>query len=105
MYEGMEIQLHAFLASALGGCEWLASFTGCFTPEDTTLMYIEQEIGGGSQSRFGCYNKKKNQTLIALPGVEPQSPACRLVALLIAVPTSCYIKTELREIVCEFVIL
>jgi hypothetical protein len=32
---GVEIQLHAFLTSALDGGEWSASPTGCFTPRET----------------------------------------------------------------------
>jgi hypothetical protein len=37
MYRGVEIQLHAFLTSKLGGDELSASRPGCFTPGEIAL--------------------------------------------------------------------
>jgi len=34
--DGVEVQWHVFLASALGGGEWSASHTGCFTPGESS---------------------------------------------------------------------
>jgi hypothetical protein len=33
-YRGENVQIHAFLSSALDGGEWSASHSGCFTPKE-----------------------------------------------------------------------
>jgi hypothetical protein len=46
---GVEVQLHAFLTSALDGGEWSASHPGCFTPGERAPG--THCIGGGVGSR------------------------------------------------------
>jgi hypothetical protein len=45
MYAGVEVQLHAFLTSALGGGEWLASRPGRFTFDVRLQVPIGQKAG------------------------------------------------------------
>jgi hypothetical protein len=45
MYVGVEVQLHAFLTSALYGGEWPASCPGHFTPRRKIPVSITQEVG------------------------------------------------------------
>jgi hypothetical protein len=43
----MDMQIHAFLTSALGGREWLGSRPGCFDTEEEDPQYpIDWRLGG-----------------------------------------------------------
>jgi hypothetical protein len=57
----------SFLILALGGGEWSASCSSCFTPREAApnIHWL-----GGSQGQSGCCGVEKN--LIPLPGIEPQ---------------------------------
>jgi hypothetical protein len=46
-YGGVEVQLHAFLSTELGGGEWSASFPGCSTPGVRTprIHWMEGRVG------------------------------------------------------------
>jgi len=59
-YGGVEVKLHAFLASALDGIEWSASRSGRFTPGEKATG--TDWIGGWVGSRFGLdvVVKRKN---------------------------------------------
>jgi hypothetical protein len=66
----MEVQLHAFLTSALDGVEWSASTPGRFT------WYLLDRKLSGSQSRSErCSEEKNSQALPALetPALPPPS--------------------------------
>jgi hypothetical protein len=71
-YEGMEIELHAFLTSALEGGEWSASRRGRFTPRGNTSRYPMDRRLGGPQSRSERSGEEKGKSL-SLPGIEPRS--------------------------------
>jgi hypothetical protein len=45
-YGGVQVQLRAFLTSALDGGEWSASLPGHFALKERTLVPTEQEAGG-----------------------------------------------------------
>jgi hypothetical protein len=45
-YWGVEIQLHAFLTSALDGGEWSASHPGRFTPREIPWYPLDRRLGG-----------------------------------------------------------
>ena len=47
--EGVEVYLHSFWTSALGGRDWLASFAGRFIPGERAV--------GGPQYRSGLLEK------------------------------------------------
>jgi hypothetical protein len=42
-HRGVEVYLHAFLTSTLGGGEWLASRPGRFNPKERTSVLTEYE--------------------------------------------------------------
>jgi hypothetical protein len=65
MYWGVEIQLHAFVTSVLGGGEWSASHSGDFIPLGKGL--------GELQSRYGPEGEEKNAPSFPMPGIESQS--------------------------------
>jgi hypothetical protein len=64
-----EVQLHAFLTSALYGGEWLVSRPGRFTPFERVpgTHWIGRLVG--PQSRSGRGGEEKNSH--PLPGLEP----------------------------------
>jgi len=51
----VEIQLHAFLTSALDGGEWSSAHPGHFTPR-----YSLDRRLGGPQNHSGCSGEEKN---------------------------------------------
>jgi len=51
-YGGMEVQLHAFLTSALNGSEWTASRPGRFTPPPGEISLGTHWIGGWVDPRI-----------------------------------------------------
>jgi hypothetical protein len=67
-YWGVEVQLHAFLTSALDGGEWSASRPGRFTPQGMNPWYLLDRMLGGPQSRSGCGGEEKNSQ--TPPGIE-----------------------------------
>jgi hypothetical protein len=69
-YWGVEIQLHAFLTSALDESEWLASRLGRFTLGERAL--INPSIRDWVSPRAGLDVVAKKQ-YIPLPGIEPRS--------------------------------
>jgi len=79
MYGVMELQLHAFLTSALY-CEWLASRPGCFTSGEGAPVtdWIGDWLGPRSsldavaKKNFSCSYRELN----------PSRPARSLVTLL-----------------------
>jgi hypothetical protein len=52
-YWGVEVQLYAFLTSALDGGEWSASRPGRFTPQGKSPSYPLDRRLGGPQGRSG----------------------------------------------------
>jgi hypothetical protein len=67
-YWGAEIQLHAFLTSALDEWEWSASSPGRFTPRESPLYQLDRRLGG-LQSRSGRGGEEKYSQ--PPPGIEP----------------------------------
>jgi hypothetical protein len=61
-YGGVDVYIHIFLTSALGGCEWSISRPGRFTPGT-------QWIGGWVDLRAGLEDLEKRKFL-TLPGIE-----------------------------------
>jgi hypothetical protein len=59
-YWGVELQLHAFLTSALDGGEWSTSRSGCFTPGERALG--TRLIGGwvGPRAILDAVAKRKD---------------------------------------------
>jgi hypothetical protein len=51
MCGGVEVYLHVFLASSLGGIEWLGSHTGHFAP-----IHLMQMVSGGKVNILGGHN-------------------------------------------------
>jgi hypothetical protein len=45
-YWGMELLLHAFLISALDGCEWPASRRGRLYPQGNNPYPLDRRLGG-----------------------------------------------------------
>jgi hypothetical protein len=67
VYGGVDLYIHIFLTSALGGGEWSASRPGCFTPgERAPSTYW---IGGWVGPRAGLDDVEKRKFL-TLPGIE-----------------------------------
>jgi len=62
---GVAVQLHSFLNSALGGCEWSSSRPVCFTPgkESQTIG-----LGWALELVRTCWKRDKP---LALPDLEP----------------------------------
>jgi hypothetical protein len=58
-YGGVEVQLHAFLTSALYGGEWSDSRAGRFTTHKKGCQYSLGRGLDGPQSRSGSSNKGK----------------------------------------------
>jgi len=68
---GVEVWLHAFLTSALGG-EWSASRPGRLTPgERAPNPHLTRNWAG---SRGGLDEAAKREKSLLLPGIEPRSP-------------------------------
>jgi hypothetical protein len=44
-YDGVDVQIHIFLTSALAGVEWSASRPGRFTPGETASVPIGEDVG------------------------------------------------------------
>jgi hypothetical protein len=63
-YWGVEVQLHAFLTSALDGGEWLALFPGRFTSKITRSNHW---IGGWVGNRASLDTVAKRKTPITAP--------------------------------------
>jgi hypothetical protein len=63
-YWGVEVQLHAFLTSALDGGEWSVS-----RPQGKSPWYPLDRRLGGPQGRSGRGGEEKNSQLP--PGIEP----------------------------------
>jgi hypothetical protein len=56
-YGGVDVQIHIFLTSALGGSEWSASHSSCFTPGERAPS--THWIGSSVDPRAGLDNMKK----------------------------------------------
>jgi hypothetical protein len=82
VYWGREVQLYAFVTSALGGSEWSSSCTGCCIPGKENLCLLNGQMGG-PQGHVGQFGEEKN--LLLFPGITPQflgHPAHNLVTVL-----------------------
>jgi len=80
---GGEVQLYAFVTSALGGSERSSSCTGCCIPGEENLCLLNWRMGG-AQGRVGQFGEEKNNLLL-FPGITPQflgHPAHNLVIVL-----------------------
>jgi len=77
-YEGVEIQLHSFLISALNGSEWSASRPGSTTSRERAPDI--HWIGGlaGPTAVLDAVTKRKNPCRESNPGL----PTCSLVTKL-----------------------
>jgi hypothetical protein len=68
-YRGVEVQLHAFLISAVRGDEWSASRPGRFTLGDSLRCPLDRRMGGPeSRSVRGCEEKKVHPYWESNPG-------------------------------------
>jgi len=70
----VEVQLDAFLTSALDGGKWLDSRSGRFTPWKRPRFPLLDRRFGGPQSRSGRDDKQKKIPLLAgnrIPVVHP----------------------------------
>jgi hypothetical protein len=63
-YEGVGVQTHVFLTSALVGDEWSASRLGRFTPGKEPRYPLDRRLSG---SRTGLEERRKN---LSPPGLE-----------------------------------
>ena len=61
VYGGLEVKPHAFITSALGGCDWSASHHSCFTRM------------GGTWRQPACSGEEKT---LALPEIEAEYLGC-----------------------------
>jgi hypothetical protein len=59
VHGGEEVQLHAFLTSALAGGEWSATLSNRFTPVGKSPRYPFDRRLGRAQSRSGSGDDKK----------------------------------------------
>jgi hypothetical protein len=64
---GVDVQIHVFLTSALGGCEWPASYPGRFTREERASS--THWIGGCVGPRTGLDDVEKRK-ILTLPELE-----------------------------------
>jgi hypothetical protein len=69
---GVEVWCHAFLTSALGGCEWSALRPGCFTPGERAPG--NSCIGGWVGPRAGLDAVEKRKIPSPLQESNPQTP-------------------------------
>ena len=77
-YDGMEVEFHLFLTSALDGEECSPSRPGCFTPRHPLKMWL-----GEPQSRSGRFFGGGES--LTMEGIEPRfvgRPARSLVTVL-----------------------
>jgi hypothetical protein len=65
---GVEVQLHPFLTSALGGGVWLTSCPGYITPSKEPSYSLHRTLGG-PRGHFGPFCRREN--VLPLPGFEP----------------------------------
>jgi hypothetical protein len=70
-YGGVEVELHAFLTSALDVGKWVASRPGRFTPGETAPLYPLDKRLGGPQSRSGRGSEEKE--VLPLPRIKSRS--------------------------------
>jgi hypothetical protein len=73
-YEEMEVYLHAFLTSALDGCEWSASRPGRFTPGKELPIPIRWEAGWTPEDVWTRWQREKKNPFTAgnrTPVVQP----------------------------------
>jgi len=68
MYGGVEVQLQAFLNSALDGGEWSASCPGHFTPGKHTLIHTVQEARWAPEPVWIWLQREKSLLLL---GIKP----------------------------------
>jgi hypothetical protein len=71
-YWGVDVQLHSFITSALGGGEWSASHPGRFTPSERAPRYPLDRRPGGLHSHSGRGGEEKNSQ--SPLGIEPLNP-------------------------------
>jgi hypothetical protein len=76
VYGGVDVYIHIFLTSALGGGEWSASRTGHFTPGERAPY--THWVGGWVYTR-ACLDGVEKSKFLPLLGLELQylgHPAC-----------------------------
>jgi hypothetical protein len=81
---GVEVQLHVFRTSAVGGREWSASRFGSSSPHDSVPNALLLATGVSFRNSLGVSEKKKISFF--LTGIEPRffdrhSVACSLKRL------------------------
>jgi hypothetical protein len=69
-YGAVELQLHAFLTSALDGGEWPASIPGRFVPRERALGTYWRGGCVGPRADLDAVVEKRNS--LPLPRIEPQ---------------------------------
>jgi hypothetical protein len=69
----------------LGGSEWTASRAGHFIPEERATVFNEQEDVWNPES---AWTLKKNENLLLLQGIEPQTFGRGDESTLLAVRTT-----------------
>ena len=76
--EGVEVQLHSFLTSALDGSVW-SVYARPLDPRGKSPRYPMNKRLGEPMSRSGLFGKEKN--LLPLPGFYSRIQACNLVTI------------------------
>jgi hypothetical protein len=99
MYEGLRVQLHAFLTSALGGGEWLASRPDRFTPGERAYRIRWTRGWVGLRAVLNTEKKKKYFIPIGNQSKIPGRPALSLVNIFKELP---YIGYKKANMYCTF---
>jgi hypothetical protein len=77
----VEVQLHAFLTSALDGDELTALHPKCFTPQGKSPQYPLDRRLDGLQNQCSCGGEEKEDPC-PCQELNPSHPACSLVTIL-----------------------
>jgi len=80
-YAGAEVQLHAFLTSALDGNEWSASRLGRFKSGERTPYPSDRRLSG-PHSQSGSDGEEKKFPSLLCQESNPGRPARRLITVL-----------------------
>jgi hypothetical protein len=97
----MEVELHAFLTSALGGGELSASRLGRFTHgERAPLHPLDRRLSGTQSGSGRDGEEKKNPFRVSARNQTPVVQVLKLVTILTELP-----KLPLVPVVCNFLLL